>query len=335
MIIIILAVLAGVVFVLTDAGYRKAFSMRGKEATGFYDYFFSLYPELTARPFSCPSGKESIYGVRLQYGDDPKGLILMIHGFGLNMEHYFPQAEYLAKAGYNVVLFDGVGLGRSSGAAIRGLPQHLADTAAVLDYIRSAPEISGLPLMLYGHSWGGYAANTVSCLEDYSIKAILSLAGYHDSLGAMRTTIRARYGAFGHALMLPIAIYERIIFGHAASYTAVQGLSLVNCPVLIIHCKDDPVLSFEDNFGRIKKALSDKPGIRFLAVDGAYHNLGVPAEVDERVRRLQKHIRYSPDADEGMQKELWDLQLTVDEEMLKRFLEFYDQSIQKALASAK
>ena len=324
-IIIIIILLAVIFAVATRREYRKVFHVRGKEATPFFDHFFSVHPALDMQPFTCASGVESLYGVRLRSAETPKGLIVMMHGYGLNMEHYLPQAEYFARAGYAVVLYDGVGVGRSSGKCICGLPQHVVDACAVLDYIEALPELSALPLMLYGHSSGGYAVCALSCKKKYPVKAIISLAGYTEALGGMKAKLRKRYGPFSFFGLLMLAGIQLAEFGReAASYKSLRGLSLVDCPVFIVHSVNDPVLPYADHFAKMQKAFSDRPDFRFWTTDARKHNLGVPADANERVWQLQKQMKLDPGAAESLRDELWGLQMLIDEEMLARFLEFYN-----------
>jgi pimeloyl-ACP methyl ester carboxylesterase len=249
----------------------------------------------------------------------------MAHGYGFNLETYLPQAEYFAKAGYSIVLFDGTGVGRSAGSGIRGLPQHILDLAAVLDYVKSAPELSALPLLLYGHSWGGYAANALPCHKSYPIKAIVSVSAYNKPLGAMKPRLRKRYGIFGVVLTLPLALFQRMRFGRMAGYTSIRGLAHTDYPALIVHSKNDPILPFKDNYGKIKNALATRRNTRFLEVKSDNHNLGIPADISERVRCLRKHLRQTRDA--NTENDLWELQMAVDEEMLKGFVEYYDSCL--------
>jgi len=356
-IIIIIILLAAIFAAVTRYEYRKVFHVRGKEATPFFDHFFSVHPELSVQPFACASGAESLYGVRLRYeespaatpaatpeespaatpaaspaespADPPKGLIVMMHGYGLNMEHYLPQAEFFARAGYAVVLYDGVGVGRSSGKGIRGLPQHVADACAVLDYVESAPELSALPLMLYGHSSGGYAVCALSCKKKYPVKAIVSLAGYTEALGGMKAKLRKKYGPFSFLGLLLLAVFQIAEFGREASgYKSIRGLGLAGCPAFIVHSENDPILPYADHFVKIQKAFSGRPGFRFWTTDARNHNLGVPSDANERVWQLQKQMRQDPGAAESprddLRDELWGLQMLIDEDMLTRFLEFYD-----------
>jgi pimeloyl-ACP methyl ester carboxylesterase len=312
------------VFVAAHIQYSHVFNARSSDASPFYEHFLSLHPEMGARPFTCRA-KESVSGVCLGYREDPKGLIVMAHGYGLNMENYLSQAEYFAKAGYRAILFDGTGVGRSAGSGIRGLPQHILDLAAVLDYVESVPELSSLPLLLYGHSWGGYAANALSCHKSYPIRAIVSLSAYNKPLGAIKPRVRKRYGILTDILMLPLAIFQRAQFGRAAGFTSVRGLARTDYPAFIVHSKNDPILPFEDNFGTMKNELAGRRNIRFLAMEGDNHNLGIPRDVSERSRYLRKQLRQTHGT--STQKELWELQMAVDEELLKSFIEYYDSCL--------
>ena len=323
--------LAAAIFAVTFREYRKVFRVRGKEATGFYEYFFSRFPELKREPFSCPSGKEALHGLRIFYEGPAKGLITIMHGYGLNMEHYLPQAERLARAGFQAVLFDGAGVGRSTGADIRGLPQHVEDASAVLDHVLSMPGLAALPLMLYGHSSGGYAACAVSCKKEYPIKAILSAAAYNDALGGMKATLKRRYGIMGLVLALPLAVFLRVDFGwRVAGLTAVRGLKLVDCPVFAVHSEDDPVLPFEEHFEKIRKAMAGRRNFRSLATKGENHNLGVPEDVNERIWRLGKEMKKDPVAAQSLESELWELQMSIDEGLMAEFLEFFEQAARAA-----
>ena len=322
------------------AVYIKIFSYfttRGRAPTNFYEYFLSQFPSLTARPFTCPSGGETLSCIQLQYSESPKALIVMVHGLGWNMEHYFPQAEYMARAGYSIILFDGVGIGRSSGAQLRGMPQHVLDVSAVLDYVESTPDLAALPLMLYGHSWGGYAANSVSCKKRYPLCAIASVSAYIEPVGTMTAALRRRFSLLGLIVSLPLARYQRKTFGKAGDgYMSTKGLSLADCPVLVMHSEGDEDLPFQDSFAAMEKALDSKSKIRFLAFEGKNHNLGIPGDVNKQRRELQRKIRKisDPVQKEKLLQELWALQMIIDESILEILVSFYDESLKNESTAA-
>ena len=315
------------VFAFTYREYCKVFRIRGKDASGFYDFFLARYPSLKTQPFFCPSGKERLACLQFYYADKPKALLVMVHGYGWNMEYYFPQAEYFARAGHLVVIFDGMGIGRSTGESIHGLPQHMLDTAAVLDYVAADAALSALPLLLYGHSWGGYAADAVLCCKPYPVQAIVSVSAYHVPLAVMAATLREKYGrGLSRILIIPPAMFQRMSFGAAASYSAAGGLKLAACPVLVVHSKEDAVVPFGENYQKIRAAHAGKPNFQFWALEGGNHNIGIPHDVNEQRMQLQRELRQAG-AQETLRTALWEMQLIVDEEMLERFAAFYDEAL--------
>ncbi len=57
--------------------------------------------------------------------------------------------------------FDCTGSHESRGKGTTGLPQLALDLNAALSYMESDSALDGVPIMLYGHSWGGYAVAAV------------------------------------------------------------------------------------------------------------------------------------------------------------------------------
>ena len=321
-------ILIALLFVYTHRKYGRVFDIRGKESTGFYDYFLARFPDLKAEPFTCPSGGEMLAGLQFSYTDAPKALLVMVHGYGWNMEDYFPQAEFFARRGYLVLIFDGTGIGRSSGASIHGLPQHMLDVAAVLDYVAADEDLSVLPLLLYGHSWGGYAADAVLCCKGYPVRAIVSVAAYNEPLAVIEATLREQFGWAGIVFLMPPLLFQRLTFGKAAGYSAVWGLGLAECPVLVTHSRGDRTLHFDSNYKKIYDAHREKANFRFLPLKGENHNIGIPFEVNQRRIVLQREQRRNGEQ-AGLNEELWAVQMIVDEEILGRFAAFFDESLEE------
>lgn len=87
--------------------------------------------------------------------DETKAIFCIVHGIGEHLKRYSEMAEFLCSNGYAVFSFDHRGHGLSEG--LRGhspsYPLLLDDVENIMKYARSQyPE---LPLILYGHSWGG------------------------------------------------------------------------------------------------------------------------------------------------------------------------------------
>lgn len=330
-IIVILAALLvflGFLFCVAHIMLKKSFGVRGAEPTGFLDYFFSQNPELKTEAFSTPTKSGAMLrGIHLIPREPAKGLIVLTHGFGRSIEHYLPEAKCFVDGGFRVLMFDGLGTGRSDGDMIRGLPQHIIDMSAVLDHVMTDNQLSSLPLFLYGHSWGAYAADTVSCMKRHPIQGIISVSACNNPITALRPSIVRRVGKASPLLSFAAWIHETLIFGRLESYTAAKGLKKLSCPILVFHSKDDVVVPFSMNFEQIRHSLSHRPNVQFIEMDGRNHNLTTPPAVDSRQRQLIKQLQSNPEAPDENVKELWTLQMQTDVCLLKKFVDFYSDCL--------
>ncbi len=328
---IIIAAAAAVSFPAVEfAEYKKTFYVRMSESTGFTDHYFGEHPELQYEDFSCFSDKGPlIKGLILRPNADAKALIVMTHGYNMSCEDYMPLAHRFTEAGFAVLMFDGIGIGMSEGDRICGLPQHILDMDAVLSAVKADPELSKLPLLLFGHSWGGYAACCVSALSDYPVRGILTCGAFRKSSSAMIPSIRKRYP---HAAPLLIALLEgleRVLFGGIASVTSSEGLKKADCPARLYHSKNDAVVSYEESFLGMQHELADKGNVEFITMNGRNHDLYLPPENDRSRRAIRKELAATRDIElrKELTARLWALMSETDEPLAAEFITFFNHCI--------
>ena len=300
---------------------RENFWRRGMETSGFYDYFMQQHAALAVEKFVCDGGYRQLGGVIVRPPIASCGLIVMTHGYGRTLEHYLPEAAFFSKEGFTVLLFDGMGFGMSSGRWMKGLPQHVLDMQCILDYVRQDAQLSSLPLLLYGHSWGGYAADAAACLGPQPVRGIISVAAYNDALAVVRHVSERRYGRWGGLVILLFELYQLLFFGRIALVTAEEGLQKMSCPMLICHSTDDAVVSFDENFGAIRAALSGRENVEFLELNGRNHNIVTPPAVDVQQRAMLQVLAGGKDREK--EQVLWQLQMMIDEHLMQQFADFY------------
>jgi len=93
-----------------------------------------------------------LHGWKLFAEDELRGSILFFHGNGDNVSTQLPATYWLAKAGYDVYVFDYRGYGQSDGVV--GLDEIILDMESMIAYtVDQLQEDDGLILM--GHSLGG------------------------------------------------------------------------------------------------------------------------------------------------------------------------------------
>ena len=328
---IIIAAAAASLPAAAFAEYRKNFFVRMSEPTGFIDHYFEEHPDLHHEAFSCFSDKGPlIKGLILRPAGDPKALIVMTHGYNMSCEDYMPLAHRFAEAGFTVLMFDGLGIGLSEGDRIYGLPQHILDMDSVLSAVQADPELSSLPLLLFGHSWGGYAACCISALSEYPIKGILTCGAFRKSSSSMIPTIRKRYPHAAPFLIASIESLEKVLFGKPASITSSEGLRKADCPARLYHSMDDAVVSYDESFLKMRRELAGKDNIEFITMDGRNHDLYLPPENDRSRRAIRKKLTATRDIElrKELTARLWALMSETDETLAAEFITFFNHCLE-------
>lgn len=306
--------------------YRKHFHIRFDGGGDYFPYFSTLHPGFRRQAVSFPGGRgDTLRGYLFSYETPPKALIVLCHGYGMSLMDYLPECEYFCRAGYAVLAFDGSGVGSSDGL-LYGLPQHILDLATCLDYVNLNPDLSRLPLLLYGHSWGGYSTDCVSAVKPFPIRGIISASAFQVSTAGIGPHLERHWGKLAGLMLLGVRLFQRITFGPLANVTAVEGLQKTAAPVLILQSSDDGIIHYRDNYEVLYRAFQNDPKKTFLPLTGHNHNITTPPEVDKAKRKLLKALR-SGTATEEQLREMDNLKAQVDEELLARFVEFYDKCL--------
>lgn len=306
--------------------YRATFQDRFEGGGDYYPYFVQTHPDWRRTAVSFPSDRgDTLRGYVFSYSDAPKGLIVLCHGYGMSLGDYLPECEHFCQHGYAVLAFDGSGTGESDGI-LYGLPQHILDLAACLDYVNSVPTLKQLPLLLYGHSWGGYSVDCVSLVGDYPIRGIISASAFQKSTAGLGPHMERHWGFAARLPLQGVTIYQRLSFGPLASATAVAGLRQTDAPVLILQSSDDCIIHYRDNYEVLHAAFQNDPKKAFQPLTGHNHNITTPPEVDRQKRSLLKYLRSGTATPEQL-AEMNRLKARVDKALMERFVSFFDQCL--------
>ena len=194
------------------------------------------------------SGKALLTGY-LFNTTNSNGLIVIAHGLSGGSETYLPQIMYFVDKGWSVFSYDCTGSFHSEGVSTVGLAQSVLDLESALRFIENVPELSNLPIMLYGHSWGGYAVTAILNLKQ-NIKASVSLSGYNSPNEVLtymlkKLTKGSWISIFAFISRPFIYIFHKVIFGRNATIAAIHGINTSNIPVMIIHGLKDNVIDID------------------------------------------------------------------------------------------
>jgi uncharacterized protein len=182
----------------------------------------------------------------------PAATVIFLHGNGGNLSYLGWLGEGLADRGFDVLLFDYRGYGRSEGSVSdeRGIYE---DADAAYDFVTGGLGVPPSKVVLYGQSLGTTAAVDVAARKGCGA---LVLESGLSSAGDMAAAIMPWLPRFARGLT-------------ENRFDSVGKLPSVRCPVFVSHGDRDEVIPVEQ--GRKLHAAAPEPK-RLVIVKGAGHN---------------------------------------------------------------
>lgn len=263
----------------------------GKRFTTYDPMTWSIddFDGLQRERYEFPSDKgQLLTGYRYHRGgEDAKGVVVLAHGFGGGGHRsYMNVADYFASNGYAVFAYDATGNDESQGDAVGGLPQGLIDLDYALRFVKGCPDFAGMPIFLWGHSWGGYAAGAVLQLHP-DVKAAVIVAGFNESTDMLAAEGRNIVGDVIDLALPLLERYEAELFGDYAAMSVLDGLACTRARVMIIHSADDGMIPIEMSFDRYHEAFAEDPRFVFVRYEDRGHNYVFCAE--ERLAYIETY----------------------------------------------
>ena len=246
----------GIWIVITIAGVYLTFA-------GFLFIFQShyiYYPErvLSVTPHSIGLQFESVSfettdGVQLSGwfvpSESARGVILFCHGNAGNISHRLDSIQIFHQLGLDVFIFDYRGYGQSEGKPTE--QGTYKDAEAAWRYLIEERQVKPNEVIIFGRSLGGAVA---SWLAQSHTPGELILESTFTSLPDI---------AAGLYPYLPVRLLLRF------EYNTAEYLGRVDCPVLIVHSRDDEIMPFNHGQRLFESAKEPK---KFLEITGTHNN---------------------------------------------------------------
>lgn len=248
--VIIILILLVIPMTITIIAYNANFNIR-VEVTNeqgslqFEDFNMERFPVEFAS-----NNNQTLRGYIYSNTEDisnKKALIVFSHGYLGTHSDYLDQIDYFTQNNYLVLAYDNTGSGISDGETLIGLAQSPLDLDAALTFAENDETLSKYKILLYGHSWGGYAVAAV-LNYNHDVTAIVSRSGFSNSRDMLVEYGSNLYGDFIQILSPYAYVYEKVKFGNAVDLNGIKGIN--NSPdteVLLLHSEDDPVISLENS----------------------------------------------------------------------------------------
>jgi len=185
--------------------------------------------------------------------------VLYCHGNGGNLSNVAWVAADLAKRGFDTMIFDYRGYGRSEGRLTdeNGL---YADTDAAYDHLTRERRVKAEKLVLYGQSLGSTVAIDVASRRQCGALVVESGLSSASDMGAVSFP------------WLP----RRLHFLAKIRFESARKIAGVKCPVLVTHGTSDPVIPVDQ--GRKLYELARDPKRLVIVEDGDHFLFGSAGE---------------------------------------------------------
>lgn len=337
--LLIIMIVVGVLLLMSLTSmllYEYIFGKRYETTDSAHLPKLADYPEVLAEKAEFVSAK----GNKLRGAfytnknvQNPKALIVFSHGiFGGHID-YLPEIDYFTRNGYKVFAYDNTGCHNSEGKGMTGLPQSAVDLHSALEFLG---ETNTLPLLLFGHSWGGFAVSSVFNFPTPKVYGVFVQSGFNRTQDLVIEEGSAMFGGWVKIFSPFIRMYEFTKYGKISGYTAKTGVASAikrfGTKFFILHSRDDKTISVKHS---ILDNVEQNENITLLLKADKGHNSLDSAEciayknaIDERVMKLYHSFRvpvkdrksFYSDIDS---KVFYDL----DMEIMKMILDFYDKVV--------
>lgn len=197
--------------------------------------------------FKIPVENDTITGIFIKPALPPKATILFFHGTGGNVTTYLFMTKALVEAGFQVLMVDFRGYGKSTGT-----PNHIniaSDGQKFLDYSLALKQVKNKPVILYGASMGSQVATHLAKNNQVKITALV-LDGGISSFNDIAIQFSPEAESFLKTVPFP--------------YSAEEDIKTIIIPKLFIHSDGDNTVPIAEGKIVYENAPEPKKFIEYI-----------------------------------------------------------------------
>lgn len=286
MYIIISVLLLGLVFLtlIANAVLQVAFGKRC-EGNPYIRYFEAAdFEDLTAEPISFPGNRGQTlrgYLYRNEKLCSFSDLVIFVHGMGGGHTSYTTEIDFLARQGHLVLSYDQTGTMLSEGKRLYGMPQGVRDLQSALQFVAQSDSLQNLPVLLVGHSWGGYIVSRVLRYKPH-VKGVAAMSGFERLNDVICDMAKQQTGMNISFLKPFLNLCGFMKFGRAALGNTSEVLLNTDVPILLLHGKADTAVRLSNSPASNTKVQA-KENIEIHIYDEKQHNVYATKEAERKI----------------------------------------------------
>ena len=230
--------------------------------------------------FVISGDRARLHGWFLPANGLAKGTVLHLHGNAANVSNHLPLVSWMPARGYNVLMIDYRGFGRSEGKP--SLDGIVDDAVAALKYLRTRSDVDPTRLIVFGQSIGGATALRLLAQDSTGVRLAVIDSAFASYRGVARD-------ATAGGPLAPIAAMTAAMLP-GPEKDPVTALKSIRIPLIFVHgARDSIVLAVNSEQMHAAAAGSefwsvpDAMHISALAVPGLWREKLVLA-MDQAVR---------------------------------------------------
>ncbi len=196
-----------------------------------------------------------------------KPTLIMIHGWGRNVERMSPYFRKFYPLGYNLLAFDARGHGNSHAEENMNVVKFTEDILSAIDYVLGRPEQKNKNIYLIGLSIGG-AASILAASRDKRIGKVITVGAFAHPLEVMRKQLSTRFIPYFPFTYLFFKYLKRTIKIDFDAIAPVNNIAKVEAEILLVHGKEDKIVPLEQG----RKLQKAQPKAKLWEISGRGHS---------------------------------------------------------------
>lgn len=257
------------------------------------------FDNLNAHPINFKSDKGQTLNGFLYSGakvDKYKALIVFSHGMGAGHLAYTTEINYFAQKGYLVLAYDNTGTCQSEGKKLKGFAQGIIDLKYAIRYAETRDDLKELPLLLLGHSWGGYSVCNVAALSpDLEIKGIVAFSPFNSLNRLIADMVKMKTKANIRFMTPFFDIVNLLKFGKTGILRSCDTIASNQIPTLVMHGGNDMTVNVQNSPVGLKNRIAENMNARTVLYDSKYHNVYLSKDAEQYLNDIFAKVDSLPE----------------------------------------
>ena len=284
--------------------YRSQLYKRYDDTGEVFYFSPSDFPGLNAEPYSfTASAGHTLKGYFYSYDEpNPHRIIVFDHGMGAGHRAYMKEIELIARHGYKVFSYDHTGCFESGGEHTNGFLQSLCDLNDCINALKTYQKTKNSDFSVVGHSWGAFSTLNITAFHP-DISHIVAMCGFI----SVERILKSNFNGILSLYRKHLYEVEKKTNPDFINANAIDTLSSSNAKILLIYSDNDPIVKREHHYEPLRSALSHKPNVRFMLVEGKEHNPNYTSSAikikNDFFKALTQKLKRNELADDNAKKE--------------------------------